>query len=373
MAEPRTSGPIRLITLLLAAAAFMVVFDGSGIVVRALRGAPAEDDAAGGDDGGAKGSVWVVNRDLGELAIFDSDTGTLIATRLVGAGAHDICISERAGKAYITAEAINTVTTVDTETLAVGSIPVGPLPHHCEPSHDGRSIFVTLASHPPAGGPAPGAPAYATIDTEDNSVTYTTTSANAAARTHAVFPTPDGERVFVAHDTGNEVSGVDVETTSIFLSVSPIVRAEEVVATRFGDQLWVSSRGDGTVKRIDIATQAITGSVPAGIQPESVMLTPNERTLAVSMRGSPATLAFIDTVNLALIGTVQIGPAGSFGDLAVMSGNGHYVFATFDNQAAGTGGVAIVDVRSRAVVRDWAYPGTGRPHGIWHLRKKPRF
>jgi YVTN family beta-propeller protein len=166
---------------------------------------------------------------------------------------------------------------------------------------------------------------------------------------------------------------VDVETANIFLSVSPIVRAEEVVATRFGDQLWVSSRGDGTVKRIDVATQAITGSVPVGVQPESVMLTPNERTLVASMRGAPATLAFVDTVDLAPIGTVQIGPAGSFGDLAVMSGNGHYVFATFDNLAAGTGGVAIVDVRTRTVVRDWAYPGTGRPHGIAHSRKKPRF
>ena len=70
--------------------------------------------------------------------------------------------------------------------------------------------------------------------------------------------------MFVAHDTGNEVSGVDMETGDIFLSVSPIVRAEEVVATRFGDQLWVSSRGDGTVKRIDIATQAVTASVPVG-------------------------------------------------------------------------------------------------------------
>ena len=262
--EPRTIRKIRSITLLLAAAAFMaVVSGGSGFVVQAVPGAPIADNAAGGDDGGAKGSVWVVNRDLGELAIFDAETGTLMEKLGVGTGAHDICISEKAGKAYITAEANNAVTTVDIETLAKGSIPVGPLPHHIEPSHDGRKIFVTLASHPMTV-PPPGTPAFATIDTDDNSVTYTATSANPAARAHAVFPTPDGDRMFVAHDTGNEVSGVDVETADIFLSVSPIVRAEEVVATRFGDQLWVSSRGDGTVKRIDIATQAVTDSVPVG-------------------------------------------------------------------------------------------------------------
>jgi len=371
--EPRTIRKIRSITLLLAAAAVMaVVSGGSGFVVQAVPGAPIADNAGGGDDGGAKGSVWVVNRDLGELAIFDAETGELIEKLKVGAGAHDICISDKAGKAYITAEAINAVTVVDLETLATESIPVGPLPHHIEPSHDGGKIFVTLASHPMVV-PPPGTPAYATIDTEDNSVTYTATSANPAARSHAVLPTPDGERVFVAHDTGNEVSGVDVETGNIFLHVSPIVRAEEVVATRFGDQLWVSSRGDGTVKRIDIATQTITGSVPVGVQPESVMLTPNERTLVVSMRGMPAALAFVDTVRLEPIGTVQIGPAASFGDLAVMSGNGHYVFATFDQTGSGIGGVAVVDVRTRTIVRTWDYPGTGRPHGIWHSRKKPRF
>ena len=74
--EPRTIRKIRSITLLLAAAAFMaVVSGGSGFVVQAVPGAPIADNAAGGDDGGAKGSVWVVNRDLGELAIFDAETG----------------------------------------------------------------------------------------------------------------------------------------------------------------------------------------------------------------------------------------------------------------------------------------------------------
>src|SRR5262245_60188089 len=56
------------------------------------------------DDKHRKGTVWVVNRDLGELVIFDASSGTVLKTLPVGAGAHDICVSERAGKAYITAE-----------------------------------------------------------------------------------------------------------------------------------------------------------------------------------------------------------------------------------------------------------------------------
>ena len=176
----------------------------------------------------------------------------------------------------------------------------------------------------------------------------------------------------MAHDTGDEVTGVDADTGDIALSIKPILRAEEVIATRFGRKLWVSSRGDGTVKRIDLTSNTITGSVAVGVQPESVMLTPSERTLVVSLRGSPASLAFVDTVHLTLIGTLQIAGAGTFGDLAVMTAGGRYVYATFDAGTGGTGGVAVVDVHRRKVVDSWAYPGTGRPHGIWYSRRKPR-
>ena len=46
---------------------------------------------------------------------------------------------------------------------------------------------------------------------------------------------------------------------------------------------------------------------------------------------------------------------------------------SLDNSANRTGGVAVVYVGTRTVVRDWPYPGTGCPHGIWYSRKKPRF
>ena len=164
-------------------------------VVCSMTGIPTADTAPplgageGGPQNSRKGTVWVVNRDKGTLAIFDATDGTVLETLVVGAGAHDVCISERAGKAYVTAETINMVTAVDIETLATESIPVSPLPHHCEPSHDGRILYVTLASH----SMTVGAPQYAAIDTTDHSVSYVTTSSNPAARAHAPYPSLDGE------------------------------------------------------------------------------------------------------------------------------------------------------------------------------------
>ena len=341
----------------------------AGILVISLSGVSAVRGAGTDGNDNLKGSVWVVNRDRGELAVFDAATGMVVTTLPVGAGAHDICISERARRAYITAEAINTVTAVDTNTLATEAINVGPLPHHCEPSPDGRTVYVTLASHTPAVG----SPQYAAIDTDDHSVTFTTTSHNPAARSHAANPSLDGEMLYVTHDTGDELTGVDAESGEIEFSIAPILRAEEAVATRVGKLLWVSSRGDGTVKRIDLETHTITGSVAVGVQPESLMLTPNEKTLVVSLRGSPAMLAFVDTATLQLLGSVPIGGPGTFGDLAVITNDGRHVYATFDSGASGIGGVAAVDVRTREVIATWAYPGTGRPHGVWFSKKRLRF
>jgi DNA-binding beta-propeller fold protein YncE len=324
-----------------------------------------------------KGTVWVVNRDLGQLAIFDAATGALLTPPLaVGRGAHDVCISEQSRKAYITAETDNAVTVVDTDTLATESIPVGPLPHHIEPSNDGHTIYVSLASHPTTQ-PAPGSSEYAAIATRDDSVTYWTSSDNAAARSHGVTPTLGGDKLYVAHDTGNEVTGIDLETGDVEFTVAGIPRAEEVIPSRFGDVLWVSSRGSSSVKRIDLVSHVITAEVAVGVQPESIMLTPDERTLVVSMRGTPASLGFIDTESVGTptpsVQVVSIAGSGSAGDLAVMTPNGHFVFATYDNGTSGRGGVVVVDVRTREIVTKWEYPGTGRPHGIWYSGKAARF
>ena len=362
----------------------LAVFPGDVTTATLATAVANPDDVRG--TGNRKGTVWVVNRDQGSLMVFDADSGASLLPKAlaVGRGAHDICISELSGKAYVTAETDHVVAAVDVEAvmavvtdadvdaLVVEKIPVAPMPHHIEPSHDGRLVYVTLASH----STAPGNPQYAVIDVSDHSVTYATTSANLAARAHAVYPTRDGETVYVAHDVGNEVSAIDSDTGNIVFSTAStlvppklIPRAEEVVATRSGNQLWVAARGDGSVKRVDLEFPHAIKSIDVAVQPESVMLTPSEHTLVVSSRGTPASLGFVDTVSETLLGTVAIAGPGTFGDLAVITDDGRYVYATYDANIGGTGGVAVVDVRTQAVVKTWEYPGTGRPHGVWYSRK----
>jgi len=142
------------------------------------------------------------------------------------------------------------------------------------------------------------------------------------------------------------------------------------------DTILPGQVGFNAVMRVDLTSNppVVVGEpIPVGSAPESMMLTPNERSLVVSLRGSPASLSFVDTLTLSAFPLVRIGPEDdSTGDLAVMTQNGHFVYATYDNNIPGTGGIAVVDVRTRELVDRWQYPTTGRPHGIWYSKKTPR-
>lgn len=299
-----------------------------------------------------KGTVWVVNRDAGEVTVFDAATGAVEATLPTGPGAHEVAISRRTRQAYVTNEFENTVSVLSTRTLAARKIPLGPQPHHAEASRDGRHVVVGLVGTNKVG----------LIDTATDGAQQFVSSANAAARAHSGYLSRG--TIFVPHETGNEVTAIDVATGTIEWSVANIVQASEVLPDRRKGVLYVTARGEGKVKVIDLATHGVIGEVAVGTQPEGMLLTRDRETLIVTLRGTPAQLAFVDTPSMTLSGTVPLAGAGTFGDLAAMSKDGRFVYATFDRAAAGTGGVAVVDVEGRTLVDTWAYPGTGRPHGI---------
>ena len=349
---------MRTVTLLLAALCALALVPLAGGV-----GGKPNDDAPRGH----AGSVWVVNRDRGEVAIFDASSGMPSAAVATGAGAHEVAISNRERKAFVANETDategteGTISVLSTRTLEqLAKLSVEPRPHHLETSRDGTTIVVGLV----------GSHQVAAVDARTAEVARLyESSENAAARAHG--PYLAGETIYVAHETGDEVTGIDAETGAIVFSVGGISQPSEVLPNRSERLLYVSARGEDEVKVIDLKTRAIVGETFVGDQPETLLLSRDRKTLIVSLRGTPAQLAFVDTASLALTETVPLAGEGSFGDLAAMSGNGRFVYATFDRGAAGVGGVAVVDVKRREVVDTWAYPGAGRPHGIAYATRRP--
>jgi YVTN family beta-propeller protein len=305
-------------------------------------------------------SIWVTNRDQGTLAVFDASTGEALAPTpiFVGLGAHDLVVSRRTHRAFVVNETENTVSVLSAATLKlVATIPLGPRPHHVDLSPDGKTVWVGLF----------GANRIAAIDARTLDVREYTTSEEAGPLAHAPKPSPDGRYVFVPHEIGNLITKLSIRTGTIRRSISPgdtsSGQPSEVLTTRDGRILFASMRNEGKVKTIDGNRFTVTGEVSVGTQPESLVLTPDERTLVVSLRGTPAQLAFVNVEERRLVHTVRIGEEGTFGDLAVRSPDGRYVYATFDAGITGQGGIARVDVKRRTVTR-WWFPGVGRPHGI---------
>ena len=223
-----------------------------------------------------RGTVWVVNRDQEEVTVFDAATGDVLRTEPAGPGAHDVVVSSRAGKAYVTNDLDNTVSVFSASTAdPIGLITFDPRPpetvtkpHHAKLSRDGSTVYVGLV----------GTNRIGLIDTATDTPSELDSSASAAARAHAPRPSRKGRFIYVPHETGNEVTAVDAESGDFLLSVKPGLQPSEVLPTRRGRHLFVSLRGEGRVKVIDLRTGLVSGEVFIGdlTQPESLILTRDE-------------------------------------------------------------------------------------------------
>ncbi len=299
-------------------------------------------------------TLWVANRDAGTVTVVETATGRTVSTFSSGAGAHDIAVSARAGKVYVMNELEDRIAVFSASTLErLNTISV-PRPHHAKASLDGRFVYVGLFNNN----------RIAAIDTATDAVFIVDSSRNSNARAHAPRPSTGNRFIFVPHEVGDEVTAIDTTTGAIVGGIYPGSMPTEVLPAADGRRLFLAMRGEGRIKVVDLATVTVTGSVSVGTQPESMMLANGDRTLIASMRGSPASLAFVDANALTLLGTVSIGGAGTFGDLAVLSPDGQLVYATFDSGATGNGGVAVVRADTGEKIATWMYPGIGRAHGI---------
>ena len=94
---------------------------------------------------GGTGRCGSSTADRDEVAIFDATSGAVLGRRPTGDNPHEVAISSRVDKAYITNETAGTISVLSTRTLDSSTeIVLGPRPHHIEASRDGAEIVVGL-------------------------------------------------------------------------------------------------------------------------------------------------------------------------------------------------------------------------------------
>ena len=179
----------------------------SAIAIVSMTGIPVPANGKGHH--GPEGTVWVVNRDRGELAVFDARTGDVIAIRR-GGGRGPRHLHFRAGPQGL---------------------------HHRRGAQPGHDSGYQDIGHGVDRGGAAAAPRRAeprrTHDLRQPGVSHQhgwaarpntrpstptasrsrsrPTSNNPKARSHGLYPSHGGKTLYVAHDLGDEVTGIDVD------------------------------------------------------------------------------------------------------------------------------------------------------------------
>jgi YVTN family beta-propeller protein len=304
---------------------------------------------------GQRGTLWVVNKTLNNVTAFEGASGAVIATVSVGKNPNSVVVAPRSLKAYVTNEDSNDVTVISTMTHAVvATIPVPSRPHHIRTNLDGSRVYVAEYN----------ANKVAVIDTASDKVVGEIVAADAAsAKTHSTWLTRDGKWLVAANEASSSVTIVDLATGKIAGTVALGLAPSEVLLTADGKTAYVSIR-TGVIKVIDVAARAVTGEVTLPAAADTLQLTPDGKQLMVALRGLPAQLSVVETKTLKILQTIDLAGSGTIAGHNWSSANGRYSFVSFEGGSAP--GVAVADHRAGTVVQTLAYPGGGRPHGVYY-------
>ncbi|MFG1433271.1 YVTN family beta-propeller repeat protein [Xanthobacter sp. V2C-8] len=297
-----------------------------------------------------------------------------------------------AGMAYVSNERGNSITAIDTTTLAVTqTAKVGRRPRGIIMSPDGKVIYLCASDEhavqviDPAtlkvlrklkSGPDPelfalhpsGNPLYIANE-DDNQVTVLDVEKNrvitqvpVGTEPEGMAVSPDGKILVATSETTNMAHFIDTETYKIVANVLVDARPRFAEFTRDGTKLFVSAEVGGTVSVIDPKTRAIVrkiefripGVSKETIQPVGVRVTADGKTAFVAL-GPANRVAVVNAETYAVEDYLLVGQrvwqlAFTPDEKLLLTTNGN------------SNDVSVIDVPSRKVVK--SIKAGGAPWGV---------
>lgn len=253
--------------------------------------------------------MYVSNRDVGQVTVFDTATNVPLKTIIAGNGSDNLglAVSPDGQLVYVSNQASGTVTVIYTPTnTVIQVIPTGLQPIWVTFSHDGTRAYV---SNQASGNLSVIATASGTMvatiwgfscpfesvvtrdGTEllvssqcDNSVKVVNLATNAVVNSIATGPnprgialTPDGARAYVADWFSNTVDVIDVAAQANLNTPITVGANPWGLAMTPGGKAYTANFGDGTISVIDASTNTVTGTLPARSNPEDVTVSTTAR------------------------------------------------------------------------------------------------
>lgn len=162
---------------------------------------------------------------------------------------------------------------------------------------------------------------------------------------HMVGVVANGTRAYTGNMGSNTVSELDLKSGAALRKWDVPPQPEAVNVTGDGREVWVGSNATGKVSAIDLSTGQVTTAAEGFGFPYRVLFTPNgELVLLPDYRNEE--LRFVERATRKELGRLSLSGGGPQG--ITMTPDGRIAFVSLSN----SGKVAIIDITTRAVVRE---------------------
>jgi YVTN family beta-propeller protein len=331
--------------------------------------------------------VFVPNRNSADVAVIDTATDTVRTRIAVGNVPHQVAISDVTGKLVASNTADDTISIVDLTTLEASTLQLGHEPEHMELDPSGELLAVgniaagtvslvaldqpreiaridgLFSPHNLTFSPDGtrlyvanlGADHVSVIDVAKAEVVdeirvAESTVASGDAQADAEFQgiinvtrTPDGRLGFAAHGEGNRLAVLDLRTGALKASIELGSLPWRAYGTADGRYMLVPNNGEATVSVISTSTLEEVARLPGAEDMTGVNTGWFETTAVVISRGEDKALVY-DLESMAKVGEIAL-PGTPETGVTTPDGTKLYV------ALSGTGQVAVIDMRSRALVK----------------------
>jgi DNA-binding beta-propeller fold protein YncE len=167
---------------------------------------------------------------------------------------------------------------------------------------------------------------------------------------------PERRRIYITHD--KVVLELDLADGKLNTSFASGDHMREVVVVPDHDLLVTTNAGDSTAKILRASDGELLKSLAVAADPDGAAYDPATG-LVVVIGGDPGVLTLIDPVKQETVGTIVVGNQLEFG---AADGRGRFFVNVVDR-----GQVAVVDLKSRKVLRRYALRGCSRPTGLAYV------
>lgn len=245
--------------------------------------------------------IYFVGAPANSVTVLNSETAAQMALIQVGTDPRWIEMARDHGKAYVSNQGSDSVTVIDTASMAAErtlQLPEGSAPFGVAPGPDGDRLYVVNT----------GLDSLSAVDLVSGQVAATATAGSGALH---VAVSPDGQLAYVTNQTEGSVSVFDTLSMDLVTTIEGLTGATSVTFGSQGRKAYVTTGSGSSAGRLHVirtSDHSTVGSVPVGADPVSVRLSPYGNFLFVANRGS-GSITMIDVESETVTQTVPVGAA----------------------------------------------------------------